>query len=100
MSKRDWIKYAAFGLGLALLAASFSGWLVYKYEASNKEAREEARTNNKAESQKPLELTCLTLGKGSASCTLTQPETDIADKYTEADLKAQQDMVAHITPSL
>ncbi len=95
MFKRDWIKYAAFGLGLAILLAivSYVIWKPYSdYKTKNADSREIAAQHDIASAHKPVEFRCATTGKAVTVCYIQTPETEGASKYTEYDLEAQQDM--------
>jgi hypothetical protein len=91
MFRRYWHIGLAGGLiaFVVLIAANVAIYL--PYHKQHAEERERAAKHNVAEHQKDRALNCVLIGKTKLGCTITSPDTQAADEYTKADLKAQQE---------
>jgi hypothetical protein len=91
MSKRDWIKYAAFG-GLTLVVLVAIGGAIYlPYQEKNAQARNRAAKYDVNTAKPPVVYVCENIGRRRSQCVMQPPESEAVDEHTKADLKAQQD---------
>jgi hypothetical protein len=96
MPRSDWLRNAAIGLiGASILTAfaAWGAWSLVEYQNDHTEKREKAAAYQTEHSAKQGESLCVQIpGKRASACVTNPPDTDANAKYTEYDLRAQQDM--------
>lgn len=91
MSNRNWIKYTAFG-GIIFAILLIGSWNLYRpYKLQHAQERQYAAQHSTGNHRPDRKLRCALLGKTELACSIQTSDSESADEYTKADLKAQQD---------
>lgn len=96
MFKRDWLPYAAIGgvtVVIVMIAALNSWRFLTDYKFEHEQQRQDAPADENKDTSEKRQSTCIDVAKRTTfPCVTYSPDSKSGDKYTEYDLRAQQEM--------